>query len=79
MGYIGKLSRGPSGSHILLCLVRLERLAELSAVWKRKSGVVHYAWFEVAWLIKLRTVLKGRFKIYVDLCLQILCFIAILL
>ena len=79
MGYIGKLSRGPSGSHILLCIVRLELLAELSAVWKRKSGVVHYAWFEVAWLIKLRTVLKGRFKIYVDLCLQILCFIAILL
>ena len=65
LGYIWKLSRGPNGSHILHCIVRLELLAVLSAVWKWKSGVVYYTWFEVAWLIKLRTVLKGRLKIYV--------------
>ena len=62
LGYIGKLSRRPSGCHILLCIVRLERLAVLSAARKRKSGVVYYAWFEEAWLIKLRTFLKGRLK-----------------
>src|SRR5208282_3691336 len=43
------------------------------------SGVVYYTWFEVAWLIKLRTFLKGRLKLYSDFVLQISCFIAILL
>ena len=79
LGYIGKFSMRSNECHILLCIIRLVRLAVLSAVRKWKSGVVYYTWFEVAWLIKLRTFLKGRLKLYSDFVLQISCFIAILL